>query len=276
MSLEQAGSLFEAGDLSGAVAAATAAVKASPAAAPPRLLLAELLLFSNELERADKLLAALDTMAPDMGIVVAEFRQLLRAATTRQRVAFKGGVPSFLDGPTTAQQAALRGAVALRAGDTQAAAAAAAELETLRPRVAGSWQTAGASGMFDDFRDADDLLAGSFELLTTTGAYYWIPSERLATLDFHPPKRPRDLIWRRCTAAVQGGPDGDVYVPAIYPTMLSLPDPLRLGRQTDWTAVPPVRGSGQRLFLAGDEGLPILDIVHMEFAVAEAGAVEDA
>ena len=46
------------------------------------------------------------------------------------------------------------------------------------------------------------LTAGSFEVLTTTGKYYWIPTERVATVEFHPPKRPRDLLWRRATMSV--------------------------------------------------------------------------
>src|SRR6516225_885205 len=49
-----------------------------------------------------------------------------------------------------------------REGDMPAAARHAAEAEELRPRVAGR---AGDTS-FDDFRDADDLHAGFFEILT--------------------------------------------------------------------------------------------------------------
>jgi len=48
------------------------------------------------------------------------------------------------------------------------------------------------SGPFDDLRDADDIMGGTFEVLTTTGKYFWIPMERIVTATFHPPKRPRD------------------------------------------------------------------------------------
>ena len=99
-------------------------------------------------------------------------------------------------------------------------------------------------------RDADDLLAGNFEVLTTTGKYFWIPTERVLTLEFHAPKRPRDLIWRRVSMSVDQGPDGDVYIPVIYAADETMTDLLRLGRETDWREDPdtPVRGIGQRLF----------------------------
>jgi type VI secretion system protein ImpE len=120
---------------------------------------------------------------------------------------------------------------------------------------------------FDDFRDADDLCAGSFEVLTTTGKYYWIPTERVASVEFHPPKRARDLIWRRATMSVRAGPDGDVYLPVIYGSDdASVADTLKLGRETDWIEDGgPVRGIGQRLFLVGEEAVGIMDLTTLEF-----------
>ena len=49
---------FEAGDLPAALAAATAAVRAKPREAGLRWLLAEMLLFSGQVERADRALDA--------------------------------------------------------------------------------------------------------------------------------------------------------------------------------------------------------------------------
>jgi type VI secretion system protein ImpE len=122
---------------------------------------------------------------------------------------------------------------------------------------------------FDDFRDADDRYAGFFEILTTTGKYFWVPTERVASLVLHPPKRPRDLFWRRATISVSDGPDGEVYLPAIYDTERSgLGDEYRLGRATDWAeeAAGPVVGIGQRIFLAGEESYGIMDLTELRFA----------
>ncbi|MCQ8278638.1 SciE type virulence protein [Acetobacteraceae bacterium KSS8] len=261
----QARTAFNAGDLQAAIDAASADIKARPADPAPRLLLGELLLFRGTFDRVETLLAALATLSPDLALVVAEFRQLLRAEIARGQVLAEGGVPSFLGEPTPSQQRALQALVALRAGDAAEAAGFARAAEEKRPRVSGRHSVGGETTGFDDFRDADDVLGGTIEVLTTTGVYYWVPLERIDTLQFHAPKRPRDLFWRRASIAVQGGPDGDVYVPSCYRAAPDATDAILLGRATDWTEAEPVRGAGQRVFLAGEEALPINGIDLLTF-----------
>jgi type VI secretion system protein ImpE len=106
-----------------------------------------------------------------------------------------------------------------------------------------------------DFRDLDDQLSCILEVLTSLGAYYWIPISQVESIEFHEPTRSRDLIWRRTHLSVRDGPDGEVYLPVLYPGAAAEPDDLiRLGRQTDWRGgdAAPVRGVGQRTFLVGD------------------------
>jgi type VI secretion system protein ImpE len=261
--LDAAG-LFRAGKLAEAIAAATAAVKAAPADLGRRVLLAELLLFSGNLERADVILDAASQVDPSALLVVSEFRQLLRAETARRQLYRDGRVPEFLGEPEPTEQASLAALVALRAGDAEEARLKAEEAETLRPPVPGV-----AGGVaFDDFRDADDLHPGFIETLTSTGKYYWIPLSRIESMVFHPPKRPRDLVWRRCSMSVSSGPDGDVYIPVTYFADADTTDDVhRLGRETSWTdeADGPVRGVGQRVFLIGEEAVGIMDIGSIEF-----------
>lgn len=260
---ETAGDLFRAGKLAAAVEAANAAVRKAPGDAGARILLAELLLFAGNLERADVILDAAGDIEPEAMMVIAEFRQLLRADLSRRQWRRDGRVPEFIGEPTPSLSAAMAAMVALRAGDLAEAAKNATAAEALRPRVHGrEGKTA-----FDDFRDVDDLCAGYFEVLTTTGKYFWIPTERVESLDFHPPKRPRDLAWRRCSMSVTDGPDGDVYVPVTYGSEdAALDDSFRLGRATDWReehageGAVLVRGVGQRVFLAGEEARNIMEI----------------
>jgi type VI secretion system protein ImpE len=260
----QAADLFRAGRLAEAVTAATAAVKAAPTDLGRRVLLAELLLFSGNLERADVILDAAGQIDPSAMIVVSEFRQLLRAETARRQLYRDGRVPEFLGEPEPVERAALAAFVAWRAGDIAGAKAMAEEAESLRPAAPG---TSGGVA-FDDFRDADDMLPGFIETLTTTGKYYWIPVSRIESMEFHPPKRPRDLAWRRCSMSVSSGPDGDVYIPVTYfADTDSIDDAHRLGRATSWSdeAAGPVRGSGQRVFLVGEEAAGIMDLASIEF-----------
>jgi type VI secretion system protein ImpE len=257
-----ASQLFRAGRLNEALAAATAAVKAQPTDLGARVLLAELLLFAGNLERADVILDAAGQIDPSSALVVSEFRQLLRAETARRQLYRDGRVPELLGDLEPTGQASLKVLVALRAGDAAGAAEAAAAAEALRPRVKGIANDAA----FDDFRDADDLLPGYIETLTTTGKYFWVPVARIETLQFHPPKRPRDLAWRRCSMSVSSGPDGDVYIPVTYFAEGEIGDALRLGRETEWNEGEGlVGGIGQRVFLAGEADISVMELESVEF-----------
>jgi type VI secretion system protein ImpE len=94
-------------------------------------------------------------------------------------------------------------------------------------------------------------------------------------LEFHPMKRPRDLFWRRATMQVADGPEGDVYLPTIYPPMASaaaaVTDALRLGRATDWQQAGeggPTRGLGAVTLLVGEEALTWLEMDKVGFQAA--------
>jgi type VI secretion system protein ImpE len=259
-----AGALFRAGKLADAVAAANVAVRKAPSDLAPRVLLAELLLFAGNLERADVILDAGSSVDPQAAVVIAEFRQLVRAEMARRQQRRDGRLPEFLGEPTATLATILQATIALRAGDAAEAAALAQKAETLRPRVTGSVD----GKAFDDFRDADDLQAGYFEVLTTTGKYFWIPTERIESINFDKPKRARDLYWRRVNMSVRSGPDGVVYLPALYgDDDPGLSDELRLGQATDWIEISEalVRGAGQRMFLVGNDTVPAMDITEITF-----------
>ncbi len=257
-----AGEAFKAGDIEAAVAAATAAVKAAPREAGARWLLSEMLLFAGEFERADRALDAVIEDSPSP--TVMEFRQLLRAEVVRRQVFTEGRVPKFQgDDPTEAQKAAAEAVTLLRAGDHAGAAAAAAGVEAQRPRTSGKIDGVA----FDDLRDADDVLAAFVEVHTAAGEYMWVPIERLRALSFDEPKRPRDLYWRRCTIEAKDGQEGVVYMPTIYPwTAKDMPNPLRLGRGTEWQDdAGLVRGLGMREFLIGEDAKSLAELTEVTF-----------
>jgi type VI secretion system protein ImpE len=267
----EAGRLFREGNLTDALAAANAAVRKAPTDIGARVLLAELLAFAGNIERADVVLDACADLDPTAVLMVAEFRQLLRGETARRQLFKDGRVPEFLGEPTAAQRLSLAAVVALRDGDSEGAGKLAAQAEEARVHPAGQI----GSGTFDDMRDADDVLASCFEVITTTGKYFWIPPERVTLLEFHPMKRPRDLFWRRATMQVADGPDGDVYLPTTYPPSATegtaLTDALRLGRATDWQQAGDgglMRGVGAVTLLVGDDALTWLEMDKVSFQAA--------
>jgi type VI secretion system protein ImpE len=258
---------FQAGRLQEAVVSALAEVKKNPTDIDRRGLLAELLCFVGDWERADKQIDTIGQQDPQAIVGLSLIRQLIRAETSRQECFTQGRPPELLGEAPPALRHALEAMAATRAGDAASAAALLAETEKLRIAVAGK----SGNQPFDDFRDLDDVTASVFEVLTSTGKYFWIPIERVQLIEFHPPKRPRDLLWRQCEMSVEDGPSGDVYLPALYvpPAGELLEDQLRLGRGTDWSGGDgaPMRGRGQRMFLVGDEAVPIMQLERVEFTM---------
>jgi type VI secretion system protein ImpE len=266
-----AGRLFREGKLADAVAAANTAVRKTPSDIAARVLLAELLLFSGNIERADTVLDACADLDVTTAVVVAEFRQLLRGETARRQLFSEGRVPEFLGEPTAAQRLALSALVALREGNSAEAGKLVEQSEEARIHPAGT----SPDGPFDDMRDGDDVLSTCFEVITTTGKYFWIPPERVASVEFHPMKRPRDLFWRRATMIVSEGPDGHVYLPTIYPPLQGAAteptDALRLGRATDWVQIGdsgPTRGVGAVTLVVGEEPRTWLEMGSLTFRPA--------
>jgi type VI secretion system protein ImpE len=261
-----AGEFFKSGDLSAAILAAQSAVKSAPRDSGARWLLAELMVFAGDSERADRMLDAAVLEEPSPAVL--EFRKLLRAEVIRQQVWNEGRAPKFsADDATPAQTAAIQAAVLARAGAPDEAMAQALAAEEARPKRGGEAELAnGTTIAFDDFRDADDLMAPMVEVLTTNGEHILVPVERLVALDFDAPRRPRDLAWRRTTIELQDGTEGVVYMPTTYAAPAGQPDPVRLGRVTEWSEGPgPVRGLGQRIFLIGDEAVALADLTAIRF-----------
>lgn len=254
---------YKAGHLTDAVAAAIEQVRAAPTDRGKRLFLAELCLFSGDLERADKQLDVLFTPdAPDI-IQLTLFRQLIRGETARREVFAHGRVPEFLAQPTDALKQRLQALIDLREGKVNEANELLAKSEEARPAVAGTCD----GTAFDDWRDLDDLTAPVLEVVTANGNYYWVPLDAVELLEFHKPERARDLYWRPARLIVTDGPDGVVYAPALYHgSHAAADDAVKLGRRTDWHGgeTEPYRGLGLREFLVGDASKSILEIEKVE------------
>lgn len=256
--------LYQAGKLEAAVQAAVADVKANPTDTGLRYFLTELLCFNGEWERADKQLETLTHQALDAAVKVILLRHLVRAEIARQQFYTEGRLPEFLTEVSPSLRLRLDALIAINEGNAAEAAELLAKAEEQRPAMAGTCD--GTS--FDDFRDLDDLSAGYLDVLTSTGKYYIVPLESVESVTFKKPERPVDLLWRETEINVKNGPEGQVYVPAIYPqTTVDGDEQLRLGRGTDWVGEEhaPVRGRGLRSFLVGDQDRTIMQITSLQF-----------
>ncbi len=268
------GELFQSGKLQEAVEASFDIVRKKPTDAGARYLLGELLCFAGELERADRQLDTLAKQSAEATPRVSLIRQLVRAETARRQYYSEGRLPEFLVDVSSAMRLHLDALIALRGGAEEEAAQRLAEADSQRPRHAGI-----CDGVeFDDLRDLDDLTACCLEVLTSTGKFYLVPFELIKSLEFRPAQRPLDWLWRQANMQVENGPEGDVYLPAIYPKTYERGggDDLRLGLRTDWIGDSlPVRGVGERMLLVGDRDIPFHELNLIQFRDVPETDLED-
>ena len=79
--------------------------------------------------------------------------------------------------------------------EVRVAAPARDDVEMAVVRIAGTRDPPDVVGRGrEDIRDADDLLAAEFEVLTTAGEHMMVPIERVRSIDFEVQRRVRDLI----------------------------------------------------------------------------------
>ncbi|MBK8915510.1 MAG: SciE type virulence protein [Phycisphaerales bacterium] len=252
---------FNAGRLADAVKLATDEVRNAPQDVAARYVLAEMLCFIGEFERADNQLDTAVTLDPSKALSIIQFRQLVRGEQARQDCFTAGRPPQFLVDPSPGIRDRLGTIVQLRAGDVTAARAALERAEAARSPRSGSCN----GKPFDDLRDADDTVADVLEVLTGDGRYFWVPFELVQSVQFEKPERARDLLFRQAELLTSADLNGPVFIPTLYAGTHRDPrDEMRLGRGTDWVGEGPVRGVGQRVWIAGEEDPAILQVETIE------------
>ncbi|HFE37176.1 MAG TPA: SciE type virulence protein [Gammaproteobacteria bacterium] len=256
---------YEAGQLNKAIDATIAEVKKHPTDIARRGFLCELLFAKREWERIDKQLDLIGHQDPNTMHMVALWRQLLRAGQARDQFFSDGRIPEVLEAPDELLQSYLKASVAMREGNKAEAYTLLEQAECKRPILKGMLN----GKAFEDFRDLDDTAPAVFEVFTSTGKYYWIPFSRINQLTFHAAEGPIDLIFRRASLETnQNGPDGEVYVPAVYQTLAGQDqERLMLGRASDWLGEEgePIRGVGQKMFLVDEQSISIMEIEELSF-----------
>jgi type VI secretion system protein ImpE len=264
--------LLKAGRLREAIDAVTAQVKARPADTALRVFLFELLCFDGALARAGKQLDVIGTQSEGVAaeLAVQVYRNLLAAEQVRRDVFHGDALPKFLLTPPAHVEQYILLVKALSRTPKEAVAMLPAAEEACAP-------LGGQAGerRFSNLRDADDRVAPVLEAFHGAD-YLWLPLEQVRRLQFGEPKSLRDLLWAHAHVETIDGSAGDVFVPTLYvDTSEDSDDRVRLGRTTTWRAVEEqlVVGSGQRLFLADDVEIPLLELREVLFEAPVGRAV---
>ncbi len=255
---ESASDLFQAGRLDEAIASQIQDVKSDPGNETKRLFLFELLVFAGQWDRAGRQLDAINYPDPERNANVAAYRALLDAERQRAEVLGSGKRPEFLIDPPADTERRIEALACLAENRQGDAATILRQIDEGASLIRGELNDA----PFELLRDCDDVFGTTLEVFSTTGTYYWVPMEQIASLTINEPSQLRDLAWLPATLEMKDGPSGDVFLPVRYPISEEhADDAVRLARATDWSdsETGPVRGSGARLYLVGDDAVALPD-----------------
>lgn len=250
--------LVRQGDLSGALAALQAQVRADPASAKLRIFLFQLLCVLGDWKRAItqlKLCAELDPAALPMA---QTYREAIICEVFRDKV-FSGEKEPLIFGEPAEWIALLGQALkALAAGQADRAGALRARAFEMAPASAGTLNDA----PFDWIADADMRLGPVLEIIIN-GRYFWMPFSAIAKLTVEQPADLRDCVWSAAHVWFHNGGDTVALIPSRYPgTAGTGSDAARLARATDWADAGAGTwvGTGQRLLTTAAGDVALMDL----------------
>ena len=251
-----ANELFKAGQLAKAVEAQIQEVKTHPADQSKRLFLFELIVFTGDLDRAKRQGDLLKYDNIELESAMQTYRKLLDAEAARRRVFREGTKPLFLGEVPEHVNLRLDALNRLREGNKAEADSILKNAIEATPPANGTLN----GKPVEHLRDCDDVLSGIIEVMSHAG-YFWVPLEQIVALNLAAPKYPRDLYWISGHMELAQSA-GEMYLPALYPfSHEHADDAVKLGRHTDWLGGEnePIRGQGVKLFLAGEDAVPLLE-----------------
>jgi type VI secretion system protein ImpE len=254
--VKQIQALIRQGELITATEQAIQLLRDDPANADVRAIYIELLCIQGALEKADQQLDMLIRQQPDFLVGAVNLRQLIRAALARQDFYQGGMTASLFTTPDEMFEALLSLRLSIKEQDIPAAVQAANAMERSRKLVQIDVNGETAT----DIRDLDDSLAGYLELFGTDGKYYLAKFAEIDSLQMKKPESLLDTVWRRAEICIIDGPQGEVFVPMTYVDSIRVSE--RLGKDTGWQQHHEqlVTGTGQKMFLVGEQALPLSDI----------------
>jgi type VI secretion system protein ImpE len=228
--LAAAEAAIRAGSPKAALAQLTSAVKATPAKAPLRIFLAQLLCVLGQWERAHTQL----NVAAEMDATAGPMREMVGHALRCEKLrgaVFDGRRSPMLFGEPEDWLASLIESM-LRGGAGEPELAHSLAARAFENAPASSGKIDGAP--FKWIADADSRLGPVLEAMVN-GRYYWIPFTRLARIDIEAPTDLRDLVWLPAHLQFTNGGEVIAMLPTRYPgSERSDDEQVLMARKTEW------------------------------------------
>lgn len=261
--------LLKAGDPEAALAALSAQVRAKPGDAKLRIFLFQLLCILGDWKRAVtqlKLCAELDPMAIPMA---QAYREAIICEVFREKVFAGEKRPLIFGEPQDWIALQLESLQALAQGRAEQAADLRNQAYDAAPATSGTVNDIA----FDWIADADSRLGPVLEAVID-GKYYWIPFNRIATLDLDPPEDLRDKVWMPGRLRFSNEGETVALIPTRYAgTVARGSGAAKLSLATDWVDAGGESwcGIGQRLLSYGEADLALMEVRSLRLAPGAQG-----
>tara|TARA_R110002049_G_scaffold10127_3_gene50397 strand:- start:105822 stop:106655 length:834 start_codon:yes stop_codon:yes gene_type:complete len=249
---------LKAGELTQALEALQAQVRANPGDAKLRIFLFQLLCVRGDWKRAItqlKLCAELDASAIPMA---QAYREGIICEVFREKVFAAEKDPLIFGEPLEWVALMIEANRAMGQGQTSQAADLRAKAFEQVPDCGGTLN----GTPFDWVADADMRLGPLLEIIIN-GKYYWMPFSSIDTLRVEAPEDLRDAVWTAAQMKLRNGGEFVALIPTRYAgTEKSGDHAAMLARATTWNDAGDGTfvGTGQRLLTTGDTDVAIMDL----------------
>ncbi|MGE5154076.1 MAG: type VI secretion system accessory protein TagJ [Bdellovibrio bacteriovorus] len=245
------------GDLEESLRQLQEQVRKEPANSKYRIFLFQLLALMGQWERAMNQLNVAGELDAGALAMVQTYREALRCEVLRGEI-FAGRRSPLVFGEPEEWFALLLEAQRLLAqGASEQARALRERALDAAPTTPGTIDGA----PFEWIMDGDNRLGPVLEAIIN-GRYYWVPFQRIRSIQIEEPADLRDLVWMPAYFTWANGGESAGLIPTRYPGSEASSDPeLRRARRTVWLEQPggAYVGQGQRMFFTDVGEYPLME-----------------
>ncbi|MEN4917265.1 type VI secretion system accessory protein TagJ [Achromobacter spanius] len=248
-------------------------IRRRPADADLRAQLFQLLVAQGDWTRASEQLNLCAQLSEQARPMAALYAGAIAAEREREAVLGGSGEPALLENPGDWMRTLMSALRVETQSTVQAAALRAQAFEEAASRagsIGGATQS--ESQPFQWICDGDSRLGPVFEFFAA-GRYVWLPFSSLKRVRLLAPDGLCDVVWAQAEVELEGGRALQGLVPARYPPMpgermVDLPDPVKLGKMSDWRLLhgDTYAGVGQKMWLTDVDEFALLDVRSLEMA----------
>jgi type VI secretion system protein ImpE len=255
---QEAEAHFKSGDLGAALQSLQSAVRKEPSDAKLRVFLAQLLMVQGDWDRALNQLKVIGEVDASALPMVHAYSTAIQCERLRADVFAGKRGPLLFGEPEPWIALLMQSLTMLGEGRTSQAAELRNQALESAPATAGTLN----GTPFEWIADADSRLGPMLEVLLS-GAYYWVPMHRIASVTVEPPSDARDLVWLPAQFRWTNGGEAMGLIPVRYAGSERSDDPsICLARKTEWQEIDgqTYLGLGQRVLATDSTELGLLEL----------------